>query len=106
MDVKKLTAALAEKMQAEQDKYRTWLLSQPPAEILNHTYEYTIRQDILIALEDHDLTAAQAETLLASSAPLADIYRDWCKRDDPQYMEDIQDTIKARADDLLSLIHI
>ena len=60
MDAKKLTAALAEKMQAEQDKYRTWLLSQPPAEILNHTYEYTIRQDILIALEDHDLTAAQA----------------------------------------------
>ena len=101
MDAKKLTAALAEKMQAEQDKYRTWLLSQPPAEILNHTYEYTIRQDILIALEDHDLTAAQAETLLASSAPLADIYRDWCKRDDPQYMEDIQDTIKARADDLI-----
>ena len=88
-------------MQAEQDKYRTWLLSQPPAEILNHTYEYTIRQDILIALEDHDLTAAQAETLLASSAPLADIYRDWCKRDDPQYMEDIQDTIEARADDLI-----
>ncbi len=101
MDAKKLTAALAEKMQAEQDKYRTWLLSQPPAEILNHTYEYTIRQDILIALEDHDLTAAQAETLLASSAPLADIYRDWCKRDDPQYMEDIQDTIEARADDLI-----
>ena len=101
MDAKKLTAALAEKMQAEQDKYRTWLLSQPPAEILNHTYEYTIRQDILIALEGHDLTAAQAETLLASSAPLADIYRDWCKRDDPQYMEDIQDTIKARADDLI-----
>ena len=28
---------LYEKMKAEQDKYREWLLSQPPAEILNHT---------------------------------------------------------------------
>ena len=101
MDAERLKAALIEKMSAEQDRYRVWLTAQPPAEILNHTYEYTIRQDILIALEDHDLTAAQAETLLASSAPLADIYRDWCKRDDPQYMEDIQDTIEARADDLI-----
>ena len=101
MDAERLKAALIEKMNAEQDRYRVWLTAQPPAEILNHTYEYTIRQDILIALEDHDLTAAQAETLLASSAPLADIYRDWCKRDDPQYVEDIQDTIEARADDLI-----
>ena len=101
MDAERLKAALIEKMNAEQDRYRVWLTAQPPAEILNHTYEYTIRQDILIALEGHDLTAAQAETLLASSAPLADIYRDWCKRDDPQYMEDIQDTIEARADDLI-----
>lgn len=101
MDAERLKAALIEKMNAEQDRYRVWLTAQPPAEILNHTYEYTIRQDILIALEDHDLTVAQAETLLASSAPLADIYRDWCKRDDPQYMEDIQDTIEARADDLI-----
>ena len=100
MDVKKLTAALAEKMQAEQDKYRTWLLSQPPAEILNHTYEYTIRQDILIALEDHDLTAAQAETLLASYTPLADIYKDWCNQE-TGYMDNIRDTIEGRADDLI-----
>ena len=34
---------LYEKMKAEQDKYREWMLSQPPAEILNHTYEYKRR---------------------------------------------------------------
>ena len=73
---------------------------QPPAEILNHTYEYTIRQDILIALEDHDLTAAQAETLLASYTPLADIYKDWCNQE-TGYMDNIRDTIEGRADDLI-----
>lgn len=35
-------ALLYDKMKAEQDKYRDWLLSQPPEEILNHTYEYTL----------------------------------------------------------------
>ena len=33
---------LYEKMKAEKDKYRDWLLTQEPAEILNHIYEYTI----------------------------------------------------------------
>ena len=39
-----LNTQLYEKMQAEQSKYRDWLLSLPPAEILNHTYEYTMRE--------------------------------------------------------------
>ena len=30
---------LYEKMKAEQDKYRDWLVRQEPSEILNHTYE-------------------------------------------------------------------
>ena len=32
-------ARLYEKMKAEQDKYRDWLLHQEPSEILNHTYD-------------------------------------------------------------------
>ena len=30
---------LYEKMKAEQDKYRDWLLHQEPSEILNHTQD-------------------------------------------------------------------
>ena len=44
--------ALYEKMAAEQDKFRDWLKSQPPEEILKHTYEYTVREDILMAMEE------------------------------------------------------
>ena len=45
-------AMLYEKMNNEQNSYRKWLLSQQPAEILNHTYEYTTREDILMCMEE------------------------------------------------------
>ena len=35
-------ARLYEKMKAEQDRYRDWLLHQEPVEILNHTYEWLL----------------------------------------------------------------
>ena len=48
-------ARLYEKMKAEQDKYRDWLASQEPSEILNHTYEYTMREDIVMCMEELEL---------------------------------------------------
>ena len=44
-------ARLYEKIKAEQDKYRDWLLHQEPSEILNHTYEYTMREDIVMCMD-------------------------------------------------------
>lgn len=88
---------LYEKMSKEQEKYRDWLLAQGPEEILNHTYEYTVRQDILLSLECNDLTDEQCKALLKSPAPLADIYKDYEKLE-TGYMGTIQDTIEHRAD--------
>ena len=75
MNTNDLNTALYEKMATEQDKYRDWLKSQPPAEVLNHAYEYTVREDIVMAMEELELTAAQAQALLDSPTPLADVYR-------------------------------
>ena len=61
MNTNDLNTALYEKMAAEQDKYRDWLKSQPPEEILHHTYEYTVREDIVMAMEELELTDAQAQ---------------------------------------------
>ena len=72
-----LNTALYEKMFAEQETYRAWLLSQPSEEILNYTYEYTVREDILLSMEYNDLPDAQAKALLKSPTPLADIFKDW-----------------------------
>ena len=89
-------ARLYEKMKAEQDKYRDWLVRQEPCEILNHTYEYTMREDILMSLEYHDLPDAQARALLKSPSPLADVFADW-ENKETGHMDDIWQTVEDRA---------
>ena len=96
MSNEELNTALYQKMFGEQESYRGWLLSQPPEEILNHTYEYTVREDILLSLEYHDLPDAQAKALLKSPSHLADIFKDW-ERKETSYMEDIWQTVEERA---------
>ncbi len=91
-----LNTALYDKMFAEQEKYREWLMAQPPEEILMHTYEYTVREDIVLSLEYHDLPTAQAKALLKSPSPLADVFKDW-ENKETGYMEDIWQTVEDRA---------
>ena len=74
-------ARLYEKMKAEQDKYRDWLASQEPSEILNHTYEYTMREDIVMCIEELELEPEKARALLRSPSPLSDVYKEMCIRD-------------------------
>lgn len=77
MNTETINTQLYEKMFAEQERYRDWLLHQPPEEILNHTYEYTTREDILMTLEDNDFSFEQAWALLSSSTPLADVFKEF-----------------------------
>ena len=80
----------------EQEEFREWLLSQPPEEILNHAYEYTIREDILISLEYNDLSDELAKGLLNSGFSLADIFKDFANLE-TDHMQDIWNTIEERA---------
>ena len=91
--------ALYEKMAAEQDKFRDWLKSLPPEEVLNHAYEYTVREDIVMAMEELELTDAQAQALLKSPSPLADVYR-YFEKLETGHMDMIRDSIENRADDV------
>ncbi len=91
-----LNTALYDKMFSEQEKYWEWLLTQPPEEILKHTYEYTIREDIVLSLEYHDLHTDQARALLRSQSPLADVFKDW-ENKETGYMDDIWQTVEDRA---------
>lgn len=91
---------LYEKMRAEQDKYRDWLLNQPPSEILNHTYEYTMREDIVMAMEELELTPQQAKALLKSPCPLDDVYKEFKDRE-VEHMDTIRDSIETRADQVI-----
>ena len=100
MDAEHLNKALYEKMSAEQERYRHGLLGQTPEEVLNHAYEYAIREDILVEMETLDLTADQAAALLTSASPLADVYQAWGTVE-THHMEDIRDVIEGQADSML-----
>lgn len=96
--------ALYQKMFAEQEVFRDWLKGQSPEEILNHAYEYTVREDILLSLEYHHLSDAQADALMKSPSPLADVFRDFEKLE-TSHMETVWDCLEGRADTLLEEQH-
>ena len=97
MTNEELNTALYKKMFAEQEKFEDWLLSQSPREILNHAYEYTMREDILLSLEYNDLTSDQAAALLASPSPLDDLYHQYEKME-TSHMEEIWSCFENRAE--------
>ena len=95
-----LLTKLYQRMSAEQAQYRSWLLDLPPAEILNHAAEYTVREDIVMELSALRLEDAQAKALLKSKTPLADVYKEW-NRTETHHMDDVRAVIETRADALI-----
>ena len=95
-----LNTQLYQKMFYEQEQFREWLLGQPPEEILNHCYTYTVREDILLALETNDLSDRQCQALLKSHTPLEDVFREFEHRES-DYMENVFDAMCSRADEVI-----
>lgn len=96
MGTAKLNEKLYELMSAEQEQFSDWLLKQPPEEILNHTQEYTVRQDILMALEEIQLLENLAKALLESPSPLQEVY-DLFSDKETDYMQTLKDSITETA---------
>ena len=92
-----LSSKLYEKMSAEQDKFRAWLVEQPPADILLHAVEYAVREDILMEMEALELPDDQARALLASPDTMADIYKTFSKMVDTGHMDVVRESIEDRA---------
>ena len=95
--VEELNELLYEKMEREQAEYKQSLVDMEPLEILNHAYEYAIREDIVYALGYYDLPENQCRALLKSDTPVADIcgYYMNCET---HYMDTIRDSIESCAD--------
>ncbi len=92
-----LSSKLYEKVSAEQDKFRAWLMDQPPADILLHAVEYAVREDILMEMEALELPDDQARALLASPDTMADIYKTFSKMADTGHMDVVRESIEDRA---------
>lgn len=93
-----LQQSLYDKLSREQDKYRDWLKGQPPEEILHHSYEYTVREDILMCMEELTLSEAETRALLLSPSPMAILYDKFSDLE-TGYMDTIRDSIEDTAKD-------
>lgn len=96
-----MNKALYEKLFSEQEKYRAWLLEQPLAEILSHAYEYSVREDIILTLEYHDVDDEQARVLLAQENLLGELF-DAFEHRETNYMDVVSGTVYDLANALLS----
>ena len=93
-----LNTALYRKMFAEQEAFKAQLLSMTPQEILDRAYEYVSREDILLAMENNDLTNRQAKALLKSETPLGDVFTTW-EDWETDHMEDVWAAVESRANE-------
>ncbi len=100
MDAEKLNQALYDKMADEQERFKHNLLGLTPEQVLDHAYEYAMRQDILVEMEALKLPAKQAAVLLESLFPLADIYKDFHDME-TGHMDHVRESIEGRAEGLL-----
>ena len=92
-----LNTALYEKMFAEQEQFKDWLLTQPPEKILERSYEYTVREDFLLALEQDDLTRGQIAALLATPTPLDDLFHTY-EATETHHMEEVWSCLESLAE--------
>lgn len=100
MTNEELNTTLYKKLFDEQQTYRDWLTNQSPEEILNHAYEYTAREDIVLAMEYYDLSDDQCKALLSSPAPLDEIFH-YFEKVEGDHMDVIWESIENRADDII-----
>mgnify|MGYP000969277575 CR=1 FL=1 len=86
MKNEELNTKVYEKAFAKQEKFRKWLISQPPEEILRNAYEYTLRKDILLSLEYNKLSDDEVKALSKSENILSDVFKDLEKKETDRYL--------------------
>ena len=96
-----LNTKIYEKLFAEQQEYKGWLLTQSPEDILQHAYKYTIREDIVLAMEYLDLTDEQAKALIDSEKPLESIFNAF-ENIEGNHMDDVRDCIENKANETIA----
>lgn len=66
---KNLMSNLYEKVSKEQEQYESWLLNQKPSVILDHSYDYVVREDIVAVIGDGDFVLGNSQAMALLSFP-------------------------------------
>ena len=70
---------------------------------MQYAYELVMREDILLSLEEIDLTPKQCKALLKLKEPLSDLFLAW-ENGESNHMQEILSCIENKADELQSLL--
>ena len=87
---------LYDRLFAEQEKYVDWLLSQPRIEIMRQSYEFAMREDILMIFENEELEPEYAKALYYKGVTLEDLFHQF-EDLETNHMQTIRDMIEDRA---------
>lgn len=89
---------LYDKARTEYQSFMSELSKQEPRQIIEAAYETTVKGDILLLLEESELTPRQIDILLAMEHPLDNIYRN-CLDNESFYMDLLRDTMISSIDE-------
>ena len=96
-----MNANLYGKMEETFQDFTNWLLKQSPEVILDHAYEYSIKENILLVFEYNDLEETQVKALLAVDDPL-DLLYNHLEDSATISLEALRSLIEEKADALAS----
>ena len=68
---------LYSKMVDEQETYKKMLMSKTPEEILEHAYEYSLREDFICSMEYNNLPESQAEAIIRLNLTMDDMVEEF-----------------------------
>ena len=103
MTSEQLNTALYKKLYAEQEKFKSMLCRSSPEVVMQYAYELVMREDIMLSIEENDLTPKQCKALLKQKEPLNDLFLAW-ENGESNHMQEILSCIENKADELHSLL--
>lgn len=93
-------ALLYEKIKAKYDDFIDELKQMTPKQVIEKAYEKVTKENMLIIIQENNLTSCEAKTLFRKKYPLEFMYREWLDTDVNEIQmlkESIDDTAKKRS---------
>lgn len=87
---------LYEKVQAEYNAFIEELKTLPPEQIIEKSYQKTIKEDLVVICRETDRPQSEAKALYLLKYPLEEIYQEWLETD-VSYMDMLRDSVDERG---------
>lgn len=87
---------LIDKMNAEYNGFLDYLRGLAPEQIMEHSYEKAMKEDLVFSIMEEPLSEKQARVLLKKQYPLEECFTEW-QKSECSYMPALRAAIEHRA---------